>query len=70
MRGELEEEKLRVERLKVGGKWGSLPSLGQEVGEGVPVRVGSQDHRTLCLIIGEQLGPLVPALGVAALLCL
>lgn len=56
-RRELEEEKLRVERLKVGGGRGSLLSLGNEVG--VSMRVSSGNQRSLSIDMG--LGELVPA---------
>lgn len=53
-RRELEEEKLRVERLKVGGGQGRLLSPGNEVG--VSVRVSSGNQRRLCLNMGGGIG--------------
>ena len=58
-RRELEEEKLRVERLKVGGGRGRLLSPGNEVG--VSLRVSTGNQRSLSLDMG--LGELVPASG-------
>ena len=53
-RRELEEEKLRVERLKVGGGQGRLLSPGNEVG--VSVRVSSGNQRKICLNMGGGIG--------------
>lgn len=61
-RRELEEEKLRVERLKVGGGRGRLLSPGNEVR--VSMRVSSGNQRSLSLDMG--LGELVPASGMVS----